>query len=80
MPSLTRDQVIAIIGEEGLDDEQLAEIIETGATEAELLEAWTRINQSDDYIGSELRRPLTGRVADVYEILAASRPPAPDEL
>jgi hypothetical protein len=74
MAKLTYDQVVAITGRSGLDDEQIAAIIATGATAAEVIEAWAWINQEDDYLAAELERPLTGNVAAVYDLLSASRP------
>lgn len=75
MARLTRDDVIDIVGP--LDDLRIAEIIGTGATPAELTEAFSWISE-DDYMGPEVRRPLSGRVAQLFDILTADEP-EPDE-
>lgn len=60
--------VIRIVGP--LEDDVIASIISTHATEAEVLEA-VKWFTADDGLGSQLRRTRTGRVAQVYDILAA---------
>ncbi len=60
-----------------LDDEILVRIIATGATPAEVLEAFTWA-QADDQIGTELERRPRGAAARVYEILKDIEP-EPDE-
>jgi len=62
----TGPEVISIIGQ--VDETILTRIIETGATPAEVLEAFTW-TAADDQLGDELQRLPTGRVAAVYEIL-----------
>jgi hypothetical protein len=56
-----------------LDDELLARIIATGATPAEVLEAFTWAN-ADDQIGTELERRPRGAAAQVYELLKETEP------
>ena len=70
MADLTRERVVKIVGR--LDDGRIAEIIATGATPAELMEAFTWLS-SDEYLGGELEHSLRGRVAQLYEILAADQ-------
>ncbi len=72
MSSITREQIIEITGT--LDDAQIVEIISSGATEAELLEALEWVNREDDYLGAEKRKSLTGRVAQLYDILSVDLP------
>jgi hypothetical protein len=72
----TAAEVVAIVGR--LDDAVIARILDTGATTAEVLEAFTWAN-ADDQIGTELLRGRHGTVGDVYEILK-SEEPDPDEL
>ena len=76
MERLTREQVIAIVGT--LDDDRLAEIIATGATPAEVTEAFEWLNRGGE-MGEELHRSLHGTVAQVYEILKRDEPPARNE-
>ncbi len=61
------DEIARIIGRR--DDDVIAAIIATGASASEIHEAviWT-LGDSEQM--AELRRPLTGTVADVYDILA----------
>jgi hypothetical protein len=63
----TASAVIRIVGP--LEDGVIASIVSTDATEAEVLEAvqWF----TDDNLDAEMRHPPTGRVAQVYDILAA---------
>lgn len=70
MVQLTRDQVIEICGR--LDDMRIADIIATGATPAELMEARVWL-ASDDYLGGDLGRSASGRVAQLVELLRADQ-------
>jgi hypothetical protein len=72
---VTADEIVKIVGP--LEDVVLMRIIETGATPAEVLEAFTWIT-ADDQIGTELERSPRGVVAQVYEILKLEEP-EPDE-
>ena len=67
-PPATASGVIRIVGP--LEDDMIASILSTHATEAEVLEA-VKWFTADDGLGSELRHTRTGRVAQVYDILAA---------
>lgn len=72
----TASEIIAIVGH--LDDGVIARILATGATPAEVLEAFTWAN-ADDRLGRELLRRPHGAAGTVYEILMREEPD-PDEL
>ena len=72
----TAAEIVAICGH--LDDDFVAAIAATGATAAEVLEAFTWYS-ADDQIGTELQRGQRGNVRSVYEILMRDEPD-PDEL
>jgi hypothetical protein len=72
----TAAEIVAICGH--LDDDFIAAIAATGATAAEVLEAFTWYSD-DDQIGTELQRGQRGNVRAVYEILMRDEPD-PDEL
>lgn len=71
----TRDEIVEIVGP--LDDTILMQILATGATATEVLEAFTWAN-ADDAIGTEIERGPRGAVAQVYEILTLEEE-EPDE-
>jgi hypothetical protein len=71
----TTAEIIEIVGP--LDDAVLLSIVETEATPAEVLEAFTWAT-ADDQIGTELEHRPRGAVARVYEILKREEP-EPDE-
>jgi hypothetical protein len=64
-------EIVAIVG--SIDDAVLMRIIETEATAAEVLEAYTWAT-ADDQIGTELERGPRGAIARVYEILKEEEP------
>jgi hypothetical protein len=64
----TASSVVRIVGP--LEDGVIASILSTRATEAEVLEA-VKWFTADDGLGAEVRHTRTGRVAQVYDILAA---------
>ena len=66
--SVTKEQIFDIVGR--LSDERVTDIIATGATPAEVTEAFAWLTE-DEYLGGQLERPLSGVVAEVYEILRA---------
>ena len=72
----TASDIIAICGH--LEDDVIARILATGATAAEVLEAFTWYS-NDDQIGTELMRGRRGAVDRVYDILVRENPD-PDEL
>ena len=74
-PPATAEEVLEIVGP--LDDSVLMRIVETEATSAEVLEAFTWATV-DDQIGTELEHGPTGAFARVYEILKREEP-EPDE-
>lgn len=65
-PAITSTEVSRLF--RGLGDEQIAEIIATGASLAELEQVAAIVDQMDDVIG-ELERPLSGAAAQVYDLL-----------
>jgi len=67
----TAADIVGILGP--LEEALLLEILETGATAAEVLEAFTWMND-DDQIGTELERGPRGAVIRVYEILKREEP------
>ncbi len=71
----TAAEIIEIVGP--LEDAVLIRIVETEATAAEVLEAFTWATD-DDQIGTELEHRPRGAVARVYEILKREEP-EPDE-
>ena len=72
----TASEIIEIVGH--LDDAAIASILATGATAAEVLEAFTWAN-ADDQLGTELRHGRSGVAGEVYEILMQEEPD-PEEL
>jgi len=65
--ALTRDEVESVLGP--IDDVLAAEVIATGASLAELEQAWAWINADEAQI-NEFQPLPTGRVAAVIEILS----------
>jgi hypothetical protein len=76
LQSATASEIIEIVGH--LDDGVVARILATGATPAEVLEAFTWAT-ADDQIGTELRPCRSGIAGEVYEILMQEEPD-PEEL
>jgi hypothetical protein len=72
----TASEIVAICGH--LDDGIVVRIVATGATPAEVLEAFTWFS-ADDQIGTELQRSQRGAVGAVNEILTEEEPDL-DEL
>ncbi len=68
VPPATASGVVRIVGP--LEDDVIASIVSTHATEAEVLEA-VKWFTADEGLGAEMRHTRTGRVAQVYDILAA---------
>jgi hypothetical protein len=71
--SATAAEIIEIVGP--LDDDVVMQILETEATSAEVLEAFTWAT-ADDQIGTELEHGPRGVVERVYEILKGEEPEA----
>lgn len=63
---ITHEDVVQLFRE--LDDHKIAEILATGATPEELEEAAMWAANEGEVMG-ELRRPLSGVVAQIYEIV-----------
>lgn len=64
----TAEEICSITGE--VEDSVLTSILATGATSAEVLEAFTWLN-ADDALRKQVKHPPQGVAGDVYEILAA---------
>jgi len=71
----TASEIAEIVGP--LDAAAMLEILQTSATAAEVLEAFTWVN-ADDQIGTETEHAPRGAVARVCEILERLQP-EPDE-
>jgi hypothetical protein len=71
----TAEEIIHILGP--LEDAVLMQILETGASPSEVLEAFTWLSD-DDQIGTELEHRPRGAAARVSEILEREQP-EPDE-
>ena len=72
MPRLTRERVVGIVGRSRLDDHAVAEIIRTGASDLELLEAVNRVTRGSSDVGAEKMKPISRTVASLCDILAAA--------
>jgi hypothetical protein len=68
---LTRERVLHLVGRSRLDDHAVAEIIRTGASEAELIEAVSRVMRGSE-VDAEKMKPMTRTVAKLCEILMTS--------
>ncbi|HYN38535.1 MAG TPA: hypothetical protein VES39_04730 [Rhodospirillales bacterium] len=69
---MTRERVLTLVGRSRLDDHAIAEIIRTGATDLELLEAVSRVTRGSSDVGAEKRKPMARNVAVLCDILAAA--------
>jgi len=69
MTMLTRNEVIAVLGPVG--DDLIVESVGTGASQAELAEAYTWL-RSDEALVNEGRPLPSGRVGALLEILQTS--------
>jgi hypothetical protein len=67
----TASEIVEILGR--VEDDLVTRILATGASAAEVLEAFTWAN-ADDQIGTELERRPRGAAAQVYEVLKAEEP------
>lgn len=74
---LTRSSVLRLVGHNRLDDHTIVEIIGTGATEPELVEAVTRVSRGAE-VGAERMKPMSPKVAKLCEILTISSIDADD--
>lgn len=71
---MTSDEIVAILGP--IDEVLLAEIVQTGASPAELAEAWAWVN-ADEALVNDGRALPTGKVAVLVDMLT---PPADDDV
>jgi hypothetical protein len=67
---LSHDDVAAMVGT--ADDATIAAILAIGPTAEDLTEALAWVEGKDDVMG-EMERPLTGKVAQIYDILTADQ-------
>lgn len=65
--TITSEDVIALLGP--ADETLVAEVIATGATQAELAEAFAWVNNDEAMLGEGRRLP-TGRVAALVDLLS----------
>ncbi len=75
-PPLSAEEIREIVGR--LSDDRIAAIQATKATAAEVVEAFTWLS-SHEYAGGRRQPPVTGVVAEVYDILKPELPEAEDE-
>ncbi len=73
MTRLMRERVVQIVGRSRLDDHMTAEILRSGATESELIEAMNRVYRGGE-IDAERGRPASRTVAHLCEILSTGQP------
>jgi hypothetical protein len=72
---ITREDIVHLFGE--VDDLRIGEILAVGASYEQLEEAAMWVASADD-VTSKLRRPLSGVVAALYEIMTRDEE-APEE-
>ena len=77
MPTLTKSAVEKVLGP--VDDNLVAELALTGATERELREAQAWVT-NDEALVNEFRPLPSGRVEELVRILDSLQGPDPDEL
>lgn len=65
--TITSEEVTAVLGQ--MDDTLVTDVIATGATQAELAEAWAWINNDEALIGEGRHLP-SGRVAILVDLLS----------
>lgn len=65
--ALTPEDIGAVLGP--TDETLVNDLVQTGATREELAEAWAWVN-SDEALLNEGRRPPSGRVAQLIELIA----------
>jgi hypothetical protein len=67
-----------LVGRSRLDDHAIAEIVRTGASETELIEALNRVVRGSE-VGAESLKPMTLVVARLCDILATAADPFADQ-
>jgi hypothetical protein len=70
LSTLTHEEISAMVGD--LDDSAVAAILAVGPTAEDFLEALAWAEGEDDVMG-EMERPLTGKAAQIYDILRADQ-------
>lgn len=74
MPRLTRERAVQLVGRSRADDHAIAEILRTGASESELVEAINRVVRGGE-VGAEKMKPISRNVAVLCDILATASDP-----
>jgi len=69
-PQMTRQDILDIV--DNVDDDLVIQIIDTGATKQELLEAITWLSGDEEVLATALDREPSGRVAQLCDILSTS--------
>ena len=69
-PQMTRQDILDMV--DNVDDDLIIQIIDTGATKQELLEAFTWLSGDEEVLATALDREPSGRVARLCEILSTS--------
>jgi hypothetical protein len=64
---ITREDIVRVLG--ALDDVKIVAILALRPTQEELEEAAMWLASEDDVMG-KMRRPLSGTVAEIYDIVA----------
>lgn len=75
-PLVTADGIRAIVGR--ISDDRIAAILALRPTAAQVIEAFSWLT-SDEYLGGTLERSLSGRVAQIYEILKPAEPDSEED-
>ena len=75
MTPVTHDEVVRLLG--ALDDKLVADIVASGAGQAEIETVAAHLADDTDVMG-DLERPLTGRARMIYEMVRRAEP-GPDE-
>ncbi len=65
---LTRGSVLKLVGPTRLDDHAIVEIIATGASQSDLVEALSRLQRGGE-VGAEKMKPMSPIVARLCDIL-----------
>ena len=65
---LTRADILALVGPNRFDDHTIVELIATGASQPELVEALSRVQRGGE-VGAETMAPMTPTVRQLCEIL-----------
>ncbi len=70
---LTRADILELVGPNRFDDHTIVELIATGASQPELVEALNRVQRGGE-VGAETMAPITPTVRQLCEILQTAVP------